>query len=457
MYRTVRFRIKRDHPLFEWCEHNSRLANNLYNATLFRVRNSMTGRKKEPSKITENEKNVLNEVEIYCIKHLPPSSGILSYYALEELMRNSRNPDFYSGIPIHAADNVIKSVCEAMKSFFAVTEAYNKDKSSFPGRPSLPRYRRKGGLCSFTCSNQECHLFESHGKNRLKLPKSKVSLSIGRYPVSGNLMEVNVVPENGIFYILATFDTMELPPELSEKPERIVSVDLGVSNLMAVTNNIGEPCILYKGGRIKSINRLLSKKAGKMQSRQLEHKNKFRREETDKPEVFKPTRAYYDLINKRNNRVRDLFHKTAKNLISWCVEHRIDTVVIGSNKDWKRESEMSKKENQKFETIPYGMLKSFIRYRCEREGIRYIETEESYTSKASFLDNDDIPVYSKDSKTEYAFSGKRGQGNKRWEYTSSKGIIINSDLNGSANILRKVYPNAFDSCALKFDTINVVR
>lgn len=457
MYKTVRFRIKRNHPLFEWCETNSRLANNLYNAALFRLRNSLTGSKKETSELTENEKEVLREIEMNCIRHRPSPSGALSYYALDELMRNSRNPDFYSGIPIHAAGNVMKSVCEAMKSFFAAVKAYNKDNSAFSGSPGLPGYRKKGGLCFFTCSNQECHLFEGHGKLRLKLPKSKVSLSMGRYPVSGKLMEVNVIPDNGCFGILVTFDTAASVPEPAGRSVRIAAVDLGVSNLMTVTNNIGEPCTLYKGGRIKSINRLWAKKAGEIQSRQLEHKNRFRKEDSDKPVYFVPTRAYHELTDKRNNRVRDLFHKTAKHLVDWCVENRIDTVVIGANRDWKREVGLGKKENQKFVTIPYGMLKSFIRYRCEREGIRFIETEESYTSKASFPDKDDIPVYDRNNEKKYAFSGKRGVGNKRWMYTAHDGTIIHSDINGSANIMRKAFPYAFDSSALKFDSINVVR
>ena len=182
---------------------------------------------------------------------------------------------------------------------------------------------------------------------------------------------------------------------------------------------------------------------GEIQSRQLEHKNRFRKEDCDKPVYFVSTRAYHELTDKRNNRVRDLFHKTAKHLVDWCVENRIDTVVIGANRDWKREVGLCRKENQKFVEIPYGMLKSFIRYRCEREGIRFIETEESYTSKASFPDKDDIPVYDRNNEKKYAFSGKRGVGNKRWMYTTHDGTIIHSDINGSANIMRKAFPSCF--------------
>ena len=144
--------------------------------------------------------------------------------------------------------------------------------------------------------------------------------------------------------------------------------------------------------------------------------------------------------------------KTACHFMAWCVEHRIDTIVLGVNKYWKQEVNIGHVNNQNFVQIPFTYLRSIISYKASEHGISIIEQEESYTSKASFLDNDSIPVYKEGDNTKYTFSGKRkpthykGMYKKdgfRGLYIASDGTIINSDLNGSANILRKAIPDAF--------------
>ena len=132
--------------------------------------------------------------------------------------------------------------------------------------------------------------------------------------------------------------------------------------------------------------------------------------------------------------------KAGKSLIIWCVENRIDTIVIGSNPGWKQGSNMGRRSNQKFVQIPFDDLKRILKYQGERNGIRIVEQEEAYTSKASFIDHDDIPDL--DGSKEAVFSGTR---TKRGLYRSKEGITINADLNGSANILRKAFPNAAHS------------
>ncbi|MCD8028417.1 MAG: IS200/IS605 family accessory protein TnpB-related protein [Erysipelotrichaceae bacterium] len=149
-------------------------------------------------------------------------------------------------------------------------------------------------------------------------------------------------------------------------------------------------------------------------------------------------------------------HKCAKRIIDWCIDNSIDTIIVGENKEWKQNIDTGKKNNQTFVSIPFNTFKAMLEYLCERNGIRFILQEESYTSKASFIDNDDMPVYRKDDTSRYIFSGRRAptifnnefgkHSNKsgyRGLYRTKNGTVINSDLNGSANIGRKAIPDMF--------------
>ena len=207
-------------------------------------------------------------------------------------------------------------------------------------------------------------------------------------------------------------------------------MDFGVENLMTVTNNCGLPSLLYKGGTAKSANQLYNKTIARLVSIQTLETGK----------KFVPTPEYHAVTNKRNDRIRDLFLKDAKHLVTWCVENRIDTIVLGVNKGWKQQVTLGHKNNQEFVQIPHAILRSMITYLASWNGIRVIEQEESYTSKASFLDGDSIPVYQQGDDPSYCFSGNRIS---RGQYRSADGTVLNADINGSANILRKTFPDAF--------------
>ncbi|MBO1006001.1 IS200/IS605 family accessory protein TnpB-related protein, partial [Pseudogracilibacillus auburnensis] len=138
--------------------------------------------------------------------------------------------------------------------------------------------------------------------------------------------------------------------------------------------------------------------------------------------------------------IKDLFHKASHQITKMALEEDIDTIIIGQNRDWKQKSKMGKRNNQSFTTIPHRLLIQMIEYKAQRHGIKVIKTEESYTSKASFLDQDDIPVYG-ENDLEKSFSGKRV---KRGLYQSKNGIIVNADVNGAGNIMRKIFPKAFE-------------
>ena len=216
---------------------------------------------------------------------------------------------------------------------------------------------------------------------------------------------------------------------------------MGVENIAAITNNIGEPCLLFKGGVIKSINQQYNKRMAAIQSEQTK----------GSAEKFEMTPEADKLCLDRQHKMDDFMSKVAKRIIEWCVVYEIDTIVIGHNTFWKQNSNLGKVGNQNFVQIPFYKFVKQIEYRAENLGIRIIMQEESYTSKASFLDKDDIPVYGK-TEGEPSFSGTRYQ---RGMYRSKDGTVLNADLNGSANILRKAVPDAFGEQAPLFNEVCV--
>jgi putative transposase len=473
-YRCINVTIRPEDELFGWCQEISQKSNNLYNASLYRIRQLLSSSKKTSEQLTDNEKEVRNEVETakqrieeenkarveYNNKHKDdegfkskkpitvkmaiPESGSITYAKLVALMRFNENPDFSDpALPAHTAENIIRMACQDMKSFYESIKEYKINPENFKGRPSLPKYKHKQGYCGFTVSNQEANIkTNKKGNSSLKLPKTKFQLLLGKKLPPGELAQVTVTPEYGNYKVTAIFENGDLP-EVPEKSERMVGIDFGVNNLMAVVNNIGLPCILFNGRPVKAINHYFNKNRAKMVS-----------EITKEDKEYEQTPELLKLSEKRYYQIHDYFFKTSKALIAWCVENRIDTIVIGHSNGWKQESKMGKQSNQNFCTVPFNELIKMIQWRALREGIKTVVNEESYTSKASFLDNDAIPVYKKGNNTNHEFSGHRlGRG----RYVSKNGTVINADLNGAANILRKAFPKAFHNTMPDFNNVIVIK
>ena len=463
-YRNRQFRIDKKHALYDYCDTVTALCCNLENAVRFRQRQVLTAVKKDPSERTENENFIIDEITQaipLMKKHYNTPSEKTYFYGYEfynSLLSITDNPDYYAeGLPRQSAQQSVKKCVRDLKGYFASLRSYGKDRSKFTGKPELPGYHRKGGHATAILTNQDAvlkpyqkvrggftmkPLKEDRLWYKLKLPLTKLTLPAGELPKDAVVKEVKITPENGT-YVLNVALQYNLPDvEVTEAPGRIASIDVGVDNLMAVANNCGLDHLLYKGGVAKSVNQLYNKKIADIVSKQT----------LSSKEKFVPTEEYYTVTNQRNDALRDLFHKTAKHFLKWCVDNRIDTIVMGINRFWKQECNIeSDSARQNFIQLPFNMLREYIRYLAEANGIHYIEQEESYTSKASFVDRDYIPVYGKDDE-KASFSGIRGpkyyrgmhkKSGFRGIYQTKDGCFLNSDLNGSANILRKAFPDAF--------------
>lgn len=335
-------------------------------------------------------------------------------------------------LPMQCAQNVLKQVCGDFKNWMASCRQYKKDTSGYLGRPKMPHYKRKKSLSSFTFTNQDCYVLEQGNKNLLKFPAVRGHyLPIG--PVSGRLKQVEVKPYYGEFLVICIFETDE---DCSSLPDGAsCGIDLGVDNTAALVSSNGR-CVLYKGGALKSANQGYNKQMADCRSLAMKGHTA---DEAAKLGLLH-TKKMQSLSRRRNQFFHDTMHKIASDIVHFCLASGITTIVIGKNKNWKQKSNIGHVNNQNFVQIPLETLRWMITYKAESAGLIVVEQEESYTSKASLVDGDEIPVYGKETKNLVAFSGRRI---KRGLYRTGSGQVINADLNGAGNILRKYIPDAF--------------
>ena len=226
------------------------------------------------------------------------------------------------------------------------------------------------------------------------------------------LQQVRIIPKINQYNIEVIYNkTKEIKYELDKK--NYMSIDLGVNNLCAITSNKAElRPILIKGGIIKNINQYYNKEKAKMQSKLIKNK--------------RTSKAIQNLTTKRNNKVSDFYHHVSKLIIQTCIANDIGNIVIGINRGWKQEVKIGKRNNQNFVQISHSRLVDMIRYKAEEYGIEVLETKEQYTSKCSALDFEEVCKHDE-------YIGKRI---KRGLFKSLNSLV-NADVNGSLNILRK--------------------
>ena len=345
----------------------------------------------------------------------------LRYESNYHLTKENEN---YKLLQAGVSQQTMKIVDRAFHSFFALVEKARRGEYRFQDI-KLPKYRDKGslfnlvlqsnaisikgGFLSVPMSNAFTKIF-GREKIKIKLPE--------RVPVE-KIKEIRIIPIlNGKkFKIQYVYEVEE--ENLNLNQAETLAIDIGLENLATCISTVGTS-FLMNGRGIKSINRLWNKRCAELQSRL--------------PKNQHTSNLIRRLTLKRNNRVNDCIKKTARYIINHCIENNIGTIVCGYNSDFKRGINLGRKTNQQFTQLSFGNLREQLENLCRRYGMNYLEQEESYTSKASFLDLDEIPKYNADNPQEYKFIGKRI---KRGLYQSSDGRIVNADINGAANILRK--------------------
>ena len=339
---------------------------------------------------------------------------ILKYVDLSKKLNKT---DTFKDIGSNSAQMTLKIVCQNWKSFFIAVKDYSKNPSKYLGKPKLPKYKDKNGRYIFTMTNMQTHIYDGYLYFAFKPLKCLNNLF--KTNVRGKLLQTRVIPKGSCYVLEIVYETKIQEPK--EFNNRVLGIDLGVNNLATCVNNIGVKPIVINGRPIKSINQYYNKIKAELQSDLKKRHDKNWSNRLDKLQM------------KRDNKVDYYLHCASKSVINYCEGLDISTIVIGLNEAWKQESKLNKVSNQNFISIPYEKFINMLKYKCENMGIRVVINNEYYTSGCSFLDNEEI------SKLTYNKSRRI----KRGLFKSNNGILINSDVNGAYNIIKKAIPKAF--------------
>lgn len=374
---------------------------------------------KEIDRLCFLSKNLFNAVN-YIVRQNIHEQKYLNYAANYHLIKDSVD---YKAIPSKVSCQIIKLVDRCWSSFFSAIKEYSKNPVKFKGRPDLPNYKDKlKGRCVVIYPAQA---ISKRGLKKGLLQPSRTNISIST-AITGKVDEIRLVPRCEYYVLEAVYTNPDTEPL---EFECIAAIDLGLTNLATISSNAkGFKPLIINGKPLKTINQFFNKKKAEAQSKlQLQYPKRFLSNKISK------------LNSKRNNKIDTYLHQASRTVINYLLLNSFGTLFIGNNKQWKQDISIGR-NNQNFVQIPrYKFIQQLI-YKAQLVGIKVIITEESYTSKASFLDLDVIPKYNKNAKQKHTFSGKRIL---RGLYKSGNGTLINADLNGSYNILRNAVPNAF--------------
>ena len=370
--------------------------------------------------LCRSAKNLTNEA-IYNVRQYYFTEGeFLKYEKNYTLLKNSPN---YRTLNSNMAQQILKEVDGSFKSFFRLLKLAKQGKYAFRDC-KLPHYLPKDGYTTLVIG------FVRLSGNKLILPFSNsfkkthkpIQITIPPVLLDKKVKEIRIIPKANarFFEIQYIYEAECIQRDLNTN--HALALDLGISNLVTAVSSNGRSFII-DGRKLKSINQWFNKENARLQS--IKDKQHFGRKTTNRQKA---------IARDRNNKVNDYMNKAARKVIDYCITNDIGTLVVGYNETFQRNAHIGKQNNQNFVNIPYGQLRDKLEYLCELNGIVFLKQEESYTSKASFWDKDDIPVYNADNPGDYIFSGNRIH---RGLYRTASGKTFNADVNGALNIMRK--------------------
>ena len=347
------------------------------------------------------------------------------YLNYNEMDRRMQSHEAYKALPSKVSQQVLVLLDKNWTAFFEARAAYKEDPSTFTGRPRLPKYKHKTEGRNILVYTVQA-LSQPAMRDGLIRPSGLPIIIVTEHTV---VDQVRIVPRNG-HYVVEIVYTRE-PVQAKVDPSFCVGIDLGVTNLAAIASNReGLAPRLVNGRPIKAWNQWYNKRMKEL------------KKQLPKADRERVTRQMERITNTRNRRIHHYLHTASKRIIDFLVANGIGTVIIGKNPLWKQETSMGKRNNQNFVSIPHARFIDMLTYKAALVGIQVEVREESYTSKASFLDLDPIPDYKPNDEEEHIFSGKR-IGRRNRLYRTKDGRTICADVNGAYNILRKSRPDAF--------------
>lgn len=360
---------------------------------------------KELDKLCFLSKNLYN-ITLYTIRqHYFNTKKYLSYFTTVENFAKENQVD-YRALPAKVSNYTLQLVDQNMKSFFALLKKKQANQYTKPVR--LPKYLDKKTGRQVVHYHKQALSLKKDGF--VKLSKSNIEFKTS--VPNSNIQYLKLVPcGNHIKVLIGYYKTKK---QVKTSNKRFASIDIGQNNLMTVTSNAFHP-VIYNGKPVKSVNQFYNKIKAEEQSRLIKQNN------------VNWSKKLGQLTLWRENQINNYFHKVTHHFVNYCIANDIDTVIIGRNQQWKDNINLGKRVNQNFVSIPFGRLYDLLKYKLKLKGISYIETEESHTSKCSFIDREEICHHD-------SYAGRRI---KRGLFKSKEGKKYNADINGSLNILRK--------------------
>ena len=373
-------------------------------------------------------KNLYNAALYEIRQHFFNTKQFLNWFSVDKMFKEKKQDDYYN-LPCKVSQQTLKLLNQNFKSFFSLLK-----KKNYTKKKSIPKYLDKSkGRFVAVYTNQSISKKElRNGVIHLSGTDVKIKTKIN----GDDIAQVRIVPKNSYYKVEIIYDVEEID-ELEDN-DKYCAIDLGVNNLATVSFNVSKPFII-NGKPLKSINQFYNKRKASLQSKLSGNR--------------KTSNRINSITRKRNNKIKNYLHKASRCIVNHLVSNNVNTLIIGKNDNWKQETNIGKKNNQNFVSIPHTQFIEMLSYKCKLVGIAVMMTEESYTSKCSFIDNEEM-------KHHEDYKGKRI---KRGLFRAEEGKLINADLNGSLNIMRKVigefqYPIEVCSTPLvrtMFDTIKL--
>lgn len=370
-------------------------------------------------------KNVYNESVYNIRQHYFAEGSYLRYEANFGQMKFSEN---YINLGSNVSQATMRKADQSFKAFFGLLK---KSKQGVYGnwKIRLPHYLKGDSFypVEFTHTS-EAYLSQGRFKVpaskylRNKYPGIKLYVDIPNYIIGKKIHTISIIPKYRGRYFEAriTFEDKYESHDLLDSGKAL-AVDLGVNNFATCVTSEGKSFII-DGKHVKSINQWYNKENARLQSVK------------DKQKVKGCTKKQYLITSKRERKIQNFIYTSAKYIVKYCVDNQIGNIVVGYNDGFQDKVNLGRVNNQQFVMLPYGKFKNRLEYLCSQHGINYQIQEESYTSKASFFDKDEMPKWNPLNPPQMNFSGKRIT---RGMYQTKSGNLINADVNGALNILRK--------------------
>ena len=400
--------------------------------TLYQVSSNMQATAEK--KATKDAEKITTKVD-YVYDFLPPS--YLGYGYCDIYVK--QNIASYRCISAQVAQQTVISAHEAYTGFF--------ESAKLGAKSARPPNYIKGSYYNLSFQTQSFKVIGdcvrlSLGKSAKEDPsldhRQFIYFNVHRKLLTGKKVnEVEVVPSRynraNLYKLVIKYnkETKEPLHESLNNVEQKASIDLGIVNLATLYSPSFKSPLVFSGTKIVSINKDCNRKIDAIKSNIKKCWNKL------------TCKAIQDTLMYRENAIKDCFDKITSCIMNVCTSSKVTELIVGYNANWKCKVNMGKSNNRTFYEVPYKKFINMLFYKGQDNGVRVVENEEAYTSKCDALGLEAVQYHDD-------YSGRRI---KRGLFSSVRNVLINADVNGAINIMRKYIKKAYPSLVVTLNTV----